>query len=49
MANTNVVAFKGNLPALNINHFQKALANTKNSVGVTGGGCGLGAFPVLRG
>ena len=38
MANTNVVAFKGNLPALNINHFQKALANTKNSVGVTGGG-----------
>lgn len=35
---TNVVAFKGNLPALNINHFQKALAATKNAVGVTAGG-----------
>lgn len=34
----NVVPFKGNLPALNINHFQKALATTKNAVGVSGGG-----------
>ncbi len=34
----NVVPFKGNLPALNINHFQKALATTKNAVGVAGGG-----------
>lgn len=34
----NVIPFKGNLPALNINHFQKALATTKNAVGVTGGG-----------
>lgn len=35
---TNVVAFKGNLPALNITHFQKALATTKNAVGVEAGG-----------
>ena len=35
---TNVIAFKGNLPALNINTFQKALAATKNAVGVTAGG-----------
>jgi len=35
---TNVIAFKGNLPALNINTFQKALATTKNAVGVTAGG-----------
>lgn len=35
---SNVVNFKGNLPALNINHFQKALAATKNAVGVEAGG-----------
>lgn len=35
---SNVVAFKGNLPALNITHFQKALATTKNAVGVEAGG-----------
>lgn len=35
---TNVIAFKGNLPTLNINHFQKALAATKNAVGVEAGG-----------
>lgn len=33
----SVVAFKGTLPALNINHFQKALATTKNAVGVEAG------------
>lgn len=35
---SNVVNFKGNLPALNITHFQKALATTKNAVGVEAGG-----------
>jgi hypothetical protein len=35
---SNVVAFKGNLPALNVTHFQKALATTKNAVGVEAGG-----------
>jgi hypothetical protein len=34
---SNVVAFKGNLPAINITHFQKALATTKNAVGVEAG------------
>lgn len=34
---SNVVAFKGNLPSINITHFQKALAATKNAVGVEAG------------
>lgn len=35
---SNIVNFKGSLPALNITHFQKALATTKNAVGVEAGG-----------
>jgi len=34
---SNVVEFKGNLPTLNINHFQKALATHKEAKGVSAG------------